>query len=148
METNYPLPVPKGRWVNAQRPEEGLVYFVLPVAGKGGSPGALKPGGPALQPETTAACSTRLATVVHWLLLLTWSPISSLPDPHLCEHDQPNKEGEDRHSKDEELPPVLLAEHLGVQVHQRRHQAFYAHKLDERAKELEGKRAPKIRSIN
>lgn len=76
------------------------------------------------------------------LCLFTQSPSSSLPESHLCDHDQPNKEGDDRHPKDEDLPPVLLAEHTGVHIHQRCHQAFYAHKLDDRAKELEGKRVP------
>lgn len=108
------------------------------MARKGAGPSALKPQHPV--PPSVQDLST-------FTPLLTWSPPGSLPEPHLCEHDQPNKKGDDRHAKDEALPPVLLAEHTGVHVHQCRHQALYAHKLDERAKELEGKRAPRRSSI-
>lgn len=73
--------------------------------------------------------------------LLTWPP-SGLPDSHLCEHDEPDEERDDGHNKDEDLPPVLLTEHPGIHVHQRCHQAFYTHKLDERVRESGAKRAP------
>lgn len=131
-----PLTCPQKQVVNAQRREEGPAYFGLPVVGKGVSPSAQKPWQPA--PSDRWQLST-FAPPLH--------PIPTLK-PHLREHDQPEEEGGDRHSKDEDLPPILLTKHMWVHVHQRRHQALYAHKLDERAKELEGKRAAKISSIN
>lgn len=70
------------------------------------------------------------------------------PDSHLCEHDESNEERDDGHNKDEDLPPVLLTEHPGVHVHQRCHQAFYTHKLDERVRESGGKRAPSASPVS
>ena len=61
-------------------------------------------------------------------------PTCKPPHPHLCEHDQPDEEGGDRHPQNEDLPAVLLAEHTGIHVHQCRHQAFHTHELDERAR--------------
>lgn len=61
-------------------------------------------------------------------------PTCKPPHPHLCEHDQPDEEGGDRYPQNEDLPAVLLAEHTGIHVHQRRHQAFHTHELDERAR--------------